>query len=219
MKLEGTSVYWASQGNSDREASSRSSSLRISHMYDKHKEEIISFYHSKKRMPTYAEVASLLGFKSKNAVAKLVAKMVEAGIVGKDHLGRLVPTQVFSELPMLGSVKAGFPAAAEENLFDTVSLDDLLIGKKGATYMLEVDGDSMIEAHITDGDMVLAEKTNRAKDGEIVIAEVDGEWTMKYFKQKGDKIWLEPANKKFKPIYPTEELRIAAVVKAVLRKY
>lgn len=188
-------------------------------MHDKHTESIIGFYHDNKRMPTYAEIARLVGFKSKNAVSKLVSKMVEAGVVGKDHLGRLIPSQVFGELPMLGSVKAGFPSMAEEHVFDSVSLDDLLVKKKGETYMLEVDGDSMIEAHIADGDMVLAERTNRAKDGEIVIAEVDGEWTMKYFRQKSGRVWLEPANRHFKPIYPESDLRIAAVVKAVIRKY
>lgn len=188
-------------------------------MYDNYKGQILSFYQSKKRMPTYAEIATLLGFKSKNAVSKLVSKMVEAGIVTKDHLGRLVPTQMMGELPMLGLIKAGFPAPAEEDLTNTVSLDDLLVEKKGSTYILEVDGDSMIDAHIADGDMVLAERTNKARDGEIVVAEVDGEWTMKYFRQNGNKVWLEPANKNFKPIYPTEDLRIAAVVKAVIRKY
>ena len=85
--------------------------------------------------------------------------------------------------------------------------------------MLEVDGDSMIDAHIKNGDMVLAERTNKAKDGDIVIAEVDGEFTMKYFKQKGDKVWLEPANKNFKPIYPKYDLKVTAIVKAVIRKY
>jgi repressor LexA len=59
----------------------------------------------------------------------------------------------------------------------------------------------------------------QAKDGQIVIAEVDGEYTMKYFKKSGDKVWLEPANKNFKPIYPKHDLKITAVVKAVIRKY
>ena len=85
--------------------------------------------------------------------------------------------------------------------------------------MLTVDGDSMIDAHIADGDMVLVEKTNTAKDGQIVIADVDGEFTMKYFRKKDNKIWLEPANKDFKPIYPTMYLNVTAVVKAVIRKY
>lgn len=188
-------------------------------MYDNQAEEILSFYREKKRMPTYAEIAKLLGFKSKNAVSKLVSKMLEAGLVGKDHLGRLIPNSVFNEIPLLGSVKAGFPSFAEEVRADSVSLDEFLVEKKGSTYMLEVDGDSMIEAHIADGDLVVAEKRNRARDGEIVVAEVDGEWTMKYYREKNGKVWLEPANKDFKPIYPKEELRIAAVVKAVVRKY
>jgi SOS-response transcriptional repressor LexA len=78
-----------------------------------------------------------------------------------------VPTQSFGELstsvPLLGLVTAGLPADAEEQVLDTVNLDDMLIGKKELTYMLEVDGDSMIEAHIERGDMVLVEKTSVAR--------------------------------------------------------
>jgi SOS-response transcriptional repressor LexA len=69
--------------------------------------------------------------------------------------------------------------------------------------MLEVDGDSMIEAHIAKGDMVLVEKCNSANDGDIVIAEVDGEFTMKYLRKKNGRAWLEPANKNYQPIYPS----------------
>lgn len=170
-------------------------------------------------MPTYSEMAKLFGFKSKNAVFRVVEKLMEAGMVAKDHLGRLIPSESFGEVPMLGFVTAGFPATVEEELADTVNLDDLLIKNKPMTYMLEVDGDSMIDAHIEKGDMVLVEKTNQAKDGQIVIAEVDGEFTMKYFRKKGDKAWLEPANKNYKPIYPTHSLNINAVLKAVIRKY
>jgi repressor LexA len=165
----------------------------------------------------------LFDFKSKNAVFKVVEKLVEAGIVAKDYLGRLVPSESFAEsiasVPMLGFVTAGFPANVEEELTDTVKLDDLLIKNRPFTYMLEVDGDSMIDAHIAKGDMVLVEKINHAKDGDIIIAEVDGEFTMKYFRKKGNKVWLEPANKNYKPIYPAHSLNINAVLKAVIRKY
>ena len=174
-------------------------------------------------MPSFSEMMKLFGFKSKNAVFKVVAKLIEAGLVAKDHLGRLIPTKNFSEnfssVPMLGFVTAGFPATVEEELADTVNLDDLLIKNKPLTYMLEVDGDSMIDAHIEKGDMVLVEKRNQARDGEIVIAEVDGEFTLKYFRKVGDKVWLEPANKNYKPIYPEHSLNINAVLKAVIRKY
>ena len=169
-------------------------------------------------MPTYSEMLKLFNFKSKNAVARIVEKLKDAGLVAKDHLGRLIPTESFGEIPKLGLVKAGFPSEVEE-LQDTINLDDFLVGNKSLTYMLEVDGDSMIDAHIEKGDTILVEKTNQAKDGEIVIAEVDGEFTMKYFRRVGAKIWLEPANKNFKPIYPTQSLNVIAKLKAVIRKY
>ena len=85
--------------------------------------------------------------------------------------------------------------------------------------MLEVKGDSMIDAGIQEGDLVIALRATVAKDGDIVIAEVDGGWTMKYYRKKGDKVWLEPANKDFKNIYPEYDLKIGAVVKGVVRKY
>jgi len=170
-------------------------------------------------MPTYSEMMKLFGFKSKNAVFKVVEKLIEAGLVAKDHLGRLVPSSSFGEIQMAGLVTAGLPATVDEEMADTVNLDSMLVKNKALTYMLEVDGDSMIDAHIEKGDMVLVERTNQAKDGQIVIAEVDGEFTMKYFRKSGDRVWLEPANKKYSPIYPEHSLNINAVLKAVIRKY
>ncbi|MDP2788660.1 MAG: transcriptional repressor LexA [bacterium] len=188
-------------------------------MKSPYQSKIESFFSKEKRMPTYSEMMGLFGFKSKNAVYKIVNKMVDAGMVAKDHLGRLMPSATFGEISKLGFVTAGFPATVEEELADTVNLDEMLVGKKELTFMLEVDGDSMIDAHIEDGDMVLVEKTENAKDGQIVIAEVDGEFTMKYLRDRGGKRWLEPANENYQPIYPTQSLNILAVLKAVIRKY
>jgi repressor LexA len=188
-------------------------------MKNAYQNKIESFYSQNKRMPTYSEMMHLFGFKSKNAVFRVVGKLMEAGLVAKDHLGRLIPSESFGEIQMAGYVTAGLPAAVEEELADTVNLDDLLVRNKALTYMLEVDGDSMIDAHIEKGDMVLVERASGAKDGQIVIAEVDGEFTMKYFRKAGNKAWLEPANKNYKPIYPEHSLNINAVVKAVIRKY
>lgn len=187
-------------------------------MRNSYKEKLESFYRAEKRMPSYSEMAKLFGFKSKNAVFKLVEKLVEAGLVAKDHLGRLIPSDTFGEIQMAGLVKAGPPSDVDE-LQDTVDLDDFLIGKKELTYMLEVDGDSMIEAHIEEGDHVLVERANNARDKDIIIAQVDGEFTMKYFRESGNKKWLEPANKNYKPIYPEQSLNILGIVKAVIRKY
>ena len=170
-------------------------------------------------MPTYSEIMKLLGFKSKNAVYKLVNKLVEQGVIEKDSGGRLTPTSLLGELPLLGLVEAGIPTLAEEQSLDTMSIDDYLINDKESSYLLEVKGESMIDAGICEGDLVIAVRSTVAKDGDIVIAEVDGGWTMKYLRKKGDKMWLEPANKAFKPIYPEYDLKIGAVVKGVVRKY
>jgi repressor LexA len=183
-----------------------------------YKEKLISFYQSHRRMPTYTEMMKLFDFKSKNAVYRVVIKMIAAGIVTKDKLGKLIPSAGFDDVPMLGFVKAGLPAPGEI-LNDTLNLEDYLIPKKSKTYLFEVDGKSMIDAHIDDGDIVIAERTNTAKDGDIVIAQVDGEFTMKYLRSKNNTVWLEPANKDFKPIYPEYELTIVAVIRGVVRKY
>jgi repressor LexA len=101
-----------------------------------------------------------------------------------------------------------------------MSLDEYLISNKDATYILEVKGDSMIDEGIKEGDLVIAERSKEPKNGDIVIAEVDGGWTMKYLrKDNRGKTYLEAANKKYQPIYPEHELKIAAVVKGVIRKY
>jgi len=162
---------------------------------------------------------SLVGFKSKNAVSKLVHKLIDAGVLDKDAQGKIIPAMGVGEIPMLGLVEAGIPSTADSQVLDTLSIEEYLIPKKEKTFILEVKGDSMIEAHIDEGDMVIAERSQIAKDGDIVIAEVDGGWTLKYFKTDGKKVWLLPANKNYKPIYPEYEMRIAAIVTGVIRKY
>ena len=162
----------------------------------------------------------ILGFKSKNAVYKLVNKLVAEKILSKDEQGRLIPNRLIGEIPLLGLVEAGIPSLADESILDTISFDEYLVRDPSKTFILEVKGDSMIEEGIREGDLVVVERKNDPKDGDIVIAEVDGGWTMKFLRKKaGQKIYLEPANSKYKPIYPEYDLKIAAVVKGVIRKY
>lgn len=193
-------------------------------MFENYKNKILNFHRDHRRMPSYTEIMSLVGFKSKNAVAKLVAKLVEEGVVNKDSQGRLSPNRLLGEIPLLGLVEAGIPSVAEEALSDMMSIDNYLIAQPDGTYLLEVKGDSMIDAGIREKDLVVAVRvgspgTKEPKEGDIVIAEVDGGWTMKYLRKKNGKVYLEPANKNYKNIYPEEGMTIAAVVKGVVRKY
>ena len=188
-------------------------------MLEKYKKLIRKFYQKNRRMPSYSEIMEISGLKSKNSVFKLVNRLEEDKFLEKDSKGKLIPRHILGDLKILGEVEAGFPSPAEEELIDTISLDDFLIKNKEATYMLKVSGDSMEGAGIMAGDIVLVDRSLSASPNDIVIAEVDNEWTIKYLRKDGSLTYLEAANPKYPNIYPQEELKIAAVVKALIRKY
>jgi repressor LexA len=177
------------------------------------------FYREKARMPSFSEIGRIVGLSSKNAVFKLVKRLEELKVLERDATGRLLPRSMAASVRILGTVEAGFPSPAEEELADTLSLDDFLIDNRQATFMLRVSGDSMKDAGILPGDMVLIDKSQTPKSGDIIIAEVDGEWTMKFLKKRGEHVVLVPANPDYRPIRPKKELKIAGVVTAVIRKY
>jgi SOS regulatory protein LexA len=180
---------------------------------------IVNFYQKKKRLPSYSEILSATGLKSKNSAHRLVMKLCEAGFLARDRAGKIIPGKKLRAIPILGTVEAGWPSPAEEELVDTITLDEYLINRREATYILRVQGESMIDAGIMPGDLLLVERGLDPKDGDIVVAEVDHEWTLKYFRKIKNKIFLAPANNKFKAIVPKEELKIGAVVVANVRKY
>jgi repressor LexA len=185
----------------------------------KDEEKVSSFYIENKRMPTYEEMKSLFGVASKNTVAYRVNKLLEEGFLIKD--GNKLMLAETGTVMRLGTVQAGFPTAADEDVTSEIlSLDDFLVEKKNSTYMLEVQGESMIDAGILEGDLVLVERNRAPRRGDIVLALVDNEYTLKYLESENGKPVLVPANTRFKKIYPNPNtLRIEAVLKAVIRKY
>jgi len=184
-----------------------------------HVAKLRKFWRQEKRLPGYGEMLGLFGYQSKNAVFGALGKLEDLGFIERKH-GRAVATgKLTGTLRLLGAVQAGFPSPAEEELADTLSLDELLIRRPEATFMLTVQGDSMIAAGIVPGDMVLVEKGETAKSGDIVVAQVDDEWTLKYYVKDKEGVRLDPANPKYKPIRPKRSLVIGGIVKAVIRKY
>lgn len=178
------------------------------------------FYAKHKRLPSFSEIQTLLGYSSKGGVSRLIDRLVEKEIIERDSKGRLIPTSLFQGgLKVLGSVEAGFPSPAEEELVDTLSLDEFLIRKPQASFLVKVTGDSMIEEGIMPDDLVIVERGKEPRNGDIVIAQVDGEWTMKRYYKKGKEVVLKAANKKYLPIKPREELVIGGVIVACIRKY
>jgi repressor LexA len=155
------------------------------------------------------------------ASAQFTLRRLEAlGYVQRGPTGRLAFTgRISGDIKLLGSVSAGFPSPAEEETVDLLNLTDFLVRRREATYILKVDGDSMIDALIGPGDLLIVERGRNPKNGDIVVAAVDGDWTVKYFEKNGRTVRLVPANKKYRPIIPNESMEIGGIVRAVIRKY
>jgi SOS regulatory protein LexA len=181
--------------------------------------KIMGFFREARRMPTYSEMVTLLDVRSKSVVNFWIEKLVAAGILKKDAKGFLQPARRSLSLPLVGEVRAGFPSPAEEELRDTISLDEYLISRPETSFLLEVSGDSMIGEGIMPGDLVIVEKGREPRNGDVIIAQVDGEWTMKYFRKKRGGIVLESANPEYPSIRPKRELTVGGVITAVVRKY
>jgi SOS regulatory protein LexA len=181
--------------------------------------EISSFYRRERRMPTYKEMLDLLEVRSKSVVQYWMEKLCAQGALARGSKGFLKPVRPAPGIAVAGAIDAGYPSPADEELRDIISIDEYLITRPESSFLVKVSGDSMTGAGIMDGDMVIVEKGREPKNGDIVLAEVDGDWTMKYFVRKGKEIVLEAANVKYPTIRPKNELRLGGIITAVIRKY
>ncbi len=182
-------------------------------------QSLVAFYRNQKRMPTYAEMMDLFEVRSKSVVSYWIDKLIEKGILEKDAQGFLKLSGLSFGIPLVGNVAAGLPVSAEESAHEVVSMDEYLVTKPDSSFLLRVTGDSMIGAGIMEGDLVVVERERQPKTGDIVLAEVDGQWTMKYFRRQGREVVLEAANPAYPTIYPKEELTIGGVITASVRRY
>jgi repressor LexA len=177
--------------------------------------------------PTIEETAEHFGLRSLATVHKHLTNLQKKGLVKRDwnrsRALELVPTEVTVravEVPLLGRVAAGSPIEAI-TASETIFVPEDMVGRR-ETYVLQVKGDSMIEEQIRDGDYVIVENRRAARDGEMVIALLDGEnvTLKKMYREGGGKVRLQPANARLKPIFVDQDrLRIQGVVIGVLRKY
>ncbi len=179
---------------------------------------IKKFFRKNRRLPSYSEMLKLFNISSKNAVFKIINKLIDLGFIDKDSK-KLSPTKKFFALPLLGIIKAGFPILAEENK-DYLTIDDYLIENPQISFLLKVSGDSLTGIGIFEGDIVIIERKKDVNTGSIVLAQIDNEWTLKILKTDRKKHinYLEAANPKYPPFYPHQELQIYGIVRGVIRK-
>ncbi|MFW5703755.1 MAG: transcriptional repressor LexA [Patescibacteria group bacterium] len=176
-----------------------------------------TFYARCKRLPSYSEMLELFSLSSKNAVYKIVHKWIDEGLLVKEN-GKLAPAARFFSLPLVGMVRAGHPILADEHK-SYLTLDEYLISDPNSSFLLKVRGDSMVDAGIFEDDLVVIDGKQVAASGDIVLAEVDNEWTLKYLKMEQNRTYLEAANENYDPIYPKQQLKVHGVVRGVIRKF
>jgi repressor LexA len=184
------------------------------------------FLESKQYSPTLEEIAAHFGMASLNGVYKHLKVLEERGFIKRlSNRARSIkiletePVTHGPELPLLGYVAAGNPIEAVVHS-DQISVPEMFL-TRGSNYVLRVEGDSMIDQHIQDGDLIILEQRDNARNGETVVALVDGEEaTLKRYYREGSKIRLQPANESMSPIYVDESrLTIQGIVVGLMRKY
>ena len=164
--------------------------------------------------PTRAEIARILDFKSVNAAESHIKALVKKGVIekvpGSSRGIKLV--EEASGIPLVGSVAAGSPILAVENIEKTIPLNPLT---KAVDFFLRVQGDSMVEAGILDNDLVGIKKTNNVENGEIVVARIDEDVTLKRFSKNKTSIKLIAENSAYEDIHVSEQTDFAIEGKAV----
>lgn len=170
-------------------------------------------------LPSYAGIGALVGLRSKASVAEMALRLKAEGFLDSTPDRRLKPGKRFFERAAAESVQAGLPAPAADTRPDSLSIDQYLVGKPSRTLLITVKGDSMIDAGIHPGDRVVVEKRNAAMPGDIVVAIVDNEFTVKRLAREKGRLVLKPENKAYPIIRPKEDAEIYGVVVGLVRKY
>jgi|SRR3989338_743367 len=174
-------------------------------------------YH-KSPLPSMRQIAEDLGYKFHNSVQHYLEALMFQGIIKKIDSFTYLDKKLFGLKIFDSRIPAGSPATAEDT-YEVFDFENYMRANDERTFMLRVSGDSMIDAGIYDGDLILVDTKLQPTHGLIVVAIVDGGYTVKYLRKKGNKSYLKPANPNYKDIYPESEFKIVGVVTGSVRKF
>lgn len=179
------------------------------------------YYVEAKRIPSHQRIAALMGFASKTAAKKLLARLESAGFLERTpDDDAWMPAARFFERPLADvAVRAGAPDMIDGMGGEPFLVDQYLVRQPSRTVMVPVKGDSMIDAGIHDGDVVVVERSKAARAGDFVIAIVDNEFTLKELGLERGRFILKPHNPAYPIIRPQGELEVFGVVTGLVRRY
>lgn len=187
---------------------------------DRHYLALLQDYYAKHRiLPSLAGIAELIGLKAKSAALGVVNRLIVAGYLSHAPDRRIQPTEKFFEREILDVVQAGLPQPANDSNPVGFNIDDYLIDTPSRTVLLSVNGDSMIDAGLMPGDTVIVKKGAPAKSGEIVVAIVDNEYTVKYLARDKAGFYLKPGNTNYPDIRAQGHLEVFGLVVGSFRRY
>lgn len=182
-------------------------------------EALRAYYGKHRTLPSYAAIGRLVGLSSKGSVAQMVGRLKDGRFLESAPDRRLSPGKRFFERQLGGNVRAGLPSNAADSLIDDFDIDAYLVRDQANTVLVSVKGDSMTGAGIREGDIVVVERCNIASDGQIVVAVVDSEITLKRLGHERGRPVLRPENKDYAVIRPRGEFSIFGVVVGLMRRY
>lgn len=174
--------------------------------------------------PSVREICAALGFKSTSSAHQYIARLAEKGYIDKGDLKtraiKIVGDEPTISIPVVGKVAAGEPILAQENIEDYFSIGESFFSQsdlKNDTFVLKVQGESMINAGINNGDYIIVTKQDTARNGQIVVAMIDGDATVKTFYKEKDYVRLQPENDTMEPII-VKDVQIVGKVVGLFRK-
>ena len=182
-------------------------------------EKLQDYYAEHKVIPSYSVLAGLWGISAKSWVSECVKRFEEAGYLDWTPDKQLKPGKRFFERRLADSaVQAGLPNAAASDSHELMTIDDYVVPHPSKTVLIRVKGDSMIDAGIHEGDLLVVEVQSHANPGEIVVAIVDNEFTVKYLQKERNDYVLKPANKAYPVIRPRGRMEIFGVMAGLVRR-
>jgi SOS regulatory protein LexA len=177
-----------------------------------------TYWKRQQAFPSMAKLCDVVGLTSTSSVFALIGRLADAGYLERTE-GRIAPTKRFFARPLVSTVRAGVPQPVGQDAVELLTIDDFLIGDPNRTVLCRVRGDSMKDAGLLDNDIVVVEKNSATKAGDIVVAIVDDEYTIKTLRLNAQgRYYLQAANTAFADIHPAGSLEVFGVVTGSFRR-
>lgn len=177
------------------------------------------YYAKNQAFPSMQRIAKVVGYRSTSAVSAFVDRLSQTGHLTRTEGGRVAPGPHFFERALVTEkVPAGVPVGREDLGNTPTLIDQMLVRHPSRAFILRIEGDSMVEAGLLDGDYVVVERDTLPQVGDIVVAHVDGRYTVKYLAGTASRHYLKAANPQFRDIVAKDRLEIVGLVVGAFRK-